>query len=534
MASKNFILNLIAEQAYIHNIKEDGNSFAENEILFNAISETYIPLLNMLERLEADNVPCKLGLVLSAPLCTLLEDPQVQKQYLDWLDSRIALGEKEKERNASNPELLAQTERCLEKATKDKLDYSEKYGQDILGAIRSYAKKGVLELTATAASYAFLPHYADLTEVLNAQIETGLYAQKHFFGEAGEGFYLPYLGWAKGIDKALRSYGVNYSIVDTRSFLFAQDAPETGIFRPLRTDSSLVLFARDSETPADINSEDGFRHNEVYLSQQRDIGFELDRALLGDFLKEDDARINTGYKYWANGEDDEDETDESVIYNEEAALKQAKEDAIAFYEKKSAKLLTAQAYLKDESPCLVCAIPAELLGQKWAEGMIWLENVIRLVAEKQEIQLSLCREQISSQFTLPKITPYPCAASGTGYGEDLLDSSNSWMLRYIRKASERMIDLTERFPAETGLKARLLNLGAKEVLLAQSSAWPKMMADRRFPDYASDSFKKNIISFTTVFDSLASSTVSTEWLTKLEKEHAVFPWINYRIFSRKK
>jgi len=534
MSNKNLILNIIAEQAYIHNIKEEGNSFAQNEILFTAISETYIPLLNMLSSLEADNVSFKLGLVLSAPLCTLLEDPQVQKQYLDWLDSRIALGEREKERNAGNPTLLAQTERCLNKAIKDKLDYSEKYGQDILGAIREFSKKGYLELTATAASFAFLPHYADLTEVLNAQIETGLYAQKHFLGEAGEGFYLPYLGWSKGFDKVLRSYGVNYSIVDTRSFLFAQEAPETGIFRPLRTDASLVLFARDSETPSDINGEDGFRFNEVYLSQNRDIGFELDRKLLGDFIKEDDARIQSGYKYWSIGDDD-DETGETTSYNAEEALEQAKKDALTFYESKKNKLLKASQHLpEEEDPCLVCNIPAELLGQTWAEGIVWLENVIRTIAEKNEIVLSLCRDQISSQFTLPKINPYPCAASGTGYEEDLLDSTNSWMLRYVRKASERMIDLTERFPAETGLKARLLNLGAKEVLLAQSSDWPKMVNDHRFPDYAEESFKKNIISFTTVFDSLASSTVSTEWLTRLEKEHYVFPWINYRIFSRKK
>ena len=108
------------------------------------------------------------------------------------------------------------------------------------------------------------------------------------------------------------------------------------------------------------------------------------------------------------------------------------------------------------------------------------------------------------------------------------------MVRYVRKASERMIDLTERFPSETGLKARLLNLGAKEVLLAQGSDWPKMIQEGQLPDFAREQFKKNILAFTTVFDSLASNTVSTEWLTELEKEHPLFSWLNYRIFSRKK
>ena len=97
-----------------------------------------------------------------------------------------------------------------------------------------------------------------------------------------------------------------------------------------------------------------------------------------------------------------------------------------------------------------------------------------------------------------------------------------------------MIDLTERFPSDTGLKARLLNLGAKELLLAQSGDWQKMIHEDRLPDYVKDMFQKNILSFTTVFDSLGSNTVSTEWLTEIEKEHPIFPWMNYRVFSRKK
>ena len=47
-------------------------------------------------------------------------------------------------------------------------------------------------------------------------------------------------------------------------------------------------------------------------------------------------------------------------------------------------------------------------------------------------------------------------------------------------------------------------------------------------------FKDEILSFTRVFDSLASNTVSTEWLTSCERKNTIFPWLNYRIFSKKK
>ena len=57
--------------------------------------------------------------------------------------------------------------------------------------------------------------------------------------------------------------------------------------------------------------------------------------------------------------------------------------------------------------------------------------------------------------------------------------------------------------------------------------------EQDFSDFARESFTKSVIDFTKVFDALGSNTVSTEWLTKLEKEHNLFPWLNYRIFCRK-
>ena len=115
-----------------------------------------------------------------------------------------------------------------------------------------------------------------------------------------------------------------------------------------------------------------------------------------------------------------------------------------------------------------------------------------------------------------------------------MDNSNSWMIRYTRKATQRIIDLAERFPSETSLKERLLNMAAKQVLLAQSGDWPAMIHDGKTPDYIEELFKDEILSFTRVFDSLASNTVSTEWLTSCERKNKIFPWLNYRIFSKKK
>ena len=211
-----------------------------------------------------------------------------------------------------------------------------------------------------------------------------------------------------------------------------------------------------------------------------------------------------------------------------------KRDAEDFYCKKLDKLEKAEQLLDGKDNVLTCVIPARLIGDSWHEGVAWLEHVIRLAASEGKMTLSFCKDHIDKQFSLPKITPYPCSAEGSGYGEDLLDSSNNWMTDCIRIASERMIDLTDRFPMETGIKARILNLGAKEVLLAQSAAWQKMVYDGNLPEYAEKAFSSCIRNFNLVFDALASNTVNTEWLCRMEKDDSIFPWLSYKVFSKKR
>ncbi len=95
MGKKNLIISIIAEQGFIRNIGEDGAHSEENEILFNAISETYIPLLNLINKFEEEKLPVKFAMVLSPQLCALLDDAQLQQKYIEYLEGKIALAEKE-------------------------------------------------------------------------------------------------------------------------------------------------------------------------------------------------------------------------------------------------------------------------------------------------------------------------------------------------------------------------------------------------------------------------------------------------------
>ncbi|MGN0728802.1 1,4-alpha-glucan branching protein domain-containing protein [Treponema sp.] len=529
MSGKKLVLIIEASQGYLPQAEDREGFQFQNSQIFSAITETYIPLLNMFARLEKENIQFKLGLAVSPSICALLSDPHIQDLYVEYLDALIELGKSEISR-CSTMDCREQAQKCLERIEKTKADFVDLYGKNILAQIRRYEKLGFLELIPTAATSAYLPHYSDFTEAINAQVETGLYSQRNFFGSTGDGFWLPFMGWDKALEIPLRSYGINYTVLDARSILFSEQCPDEGIFHPVRTKRSLVIFGNDPDTFQQIAGEEGFCQNEVYRSQTRDIGFELPQESLGGYFGGSGARIPTGYKYWSNESEDGD----TVPYNEQKAELQIIEDAFSFYSSKAEKLSQASECMGEKDAVLVCTIPAEFLGQKWHEGVAWLENVIRCQASKRGFEFDLCRNLLKNQFSLKKIEPYQCSANGLGYGEDLLDNSNSWMLRYTRKATQRIIDLAERFPSESSLKERLLNMAAKQVLLAQSGNWPAMIHDGQMLDYVESLFKDEILSFTKVFASLASNTVSTEWLTSCERKNPLFPWLNYRIFSRKK
>lgn len=524
MSKKSLIFCISAHQPYICH-KED-EFLPQNELLFTAISETYLPLLNMFSNLEADGVSFKIMMCFSPSLCALLSDPQIQSQYIEWLDRGIALGEKQVALYGDDDPRKVLAQKQLDLSIQNRRDFTETYQQDLLSKFSYYAKKGNLELLATAATNCYLPMYADLPQAVQAQIEVGLISHRHYFESAPEGFWLPYMGYAPGLESLIRPYGFHYTILDSHGLLFGTPVPENGIFGPAKCFNALAVFARDNAAaPGFEDDVEKIALKSVYRDQNRDIGFEESLENLEGFLNSKNVRLSTGYKYWSQEEDS--------FYKPEEALASLKADAKTFLDEKSKKLNQASELLKNNDALSLCCFDSSFFGQQWHEGIAWLEEIFRQIANRDDIEMGHCSEFIQDKTKLPRITPFNSAGAGTGYAEDLIDHSNDWMIRYVRKAVERMVDLTQRFPTDTGLKERSLNLAAKEVLLAQSGDWAKMLKEQDFGDYASERFKESIGAFSTVYDSLGSNSISTEWLTNMERKHRIFSWINYRAFSSK-
>ena len=519
-----------ASQDFIRHSDEDlrDNAPVLNNF-FEAISNVYIPLLRMIEKLEEDNLKYRFTLVLPPVLCNMLSDPLLQDEYISWLEKRNVLGKAELRRNKADSKICEIINSTIDENKKLIADFKDKYHKNLIPVFAEYMTRGYIEIMGTCGTDIFMPHYADMKEIISAQIECGLHAYRQYFGIMPEGFWLPAMGYTPGIEKLIRAYGYTYTILDSRSILFSETVPETGIFYPSRTDNSLVIFGRNRVIDCELFGENGIIFNECYRNQNRDVGYELPMEKLSSIMDKEGIRYSTGYKYWNRCF-----KDSGCLYDKESAAEQVEKDAQTFVEKRLQTLSSAEKLLpKCNFVTEICTLDISKLSKTWKECIDWLEAVIRK-ADAAGLSLLSCDRMCDEQYNLEKIEPYFSAGSGAGYGENLLSSKNCWMMRYIRKSCERMIDLAGRFPMDTGLKTRLLNLGAKELMLAQSLNLAKMINRSEFPQFAEKRFKESIAAFTSVFDSLGSNTVSTEWLTKLEARDSVFPWMNYRIFCKKR
>ncbi len=521
MGSKNFVIVVNCHYPYIKFASDAESRYEEeNTLVFQQISNVYLPLLRLLSKIKREDLDAKIALVFSASACENLCDEDIKKRYNRWLDNLIELGEKEVVRTKGDSACNETAKYNLNLALDNKKSFNEVWGCDILKAFAHFARDGYAEILATCGTYLFMPLFADMREVLNAQVESGLYAVRHHFGQSADGFFLPEMGYAPGIEEVLKSYGVNYTILPSQSFLFSESSPRNGIFLPARCLNGLSIFAAD-----DFYEHEGYNRPGVYRNISADLAWELPAKDLAPFTKEGHSRSATGWGYKNNADE---------VYDVKAALLQANEDAEDFFRKKDEILSRAQIYLGEDTDVSYSLVfnAADMVAG-WSECFVGLDAFIHAAVENR-VKLVSYSDLLAGKFGGQKISPYPAAFSEFPYGENLVSNKNSWMIRYLRKACERIVDLVSRFPGDGGLKARLLNLGARELLLAQDCSLSKMVDANFYSDYAAEYFKRAVVSFTNVYDALGTNTVSTEWFCALEKLHPVFPWLNYRIFAKKK
>src|ERR1043166_846311 len=91
-----FSLVLHAHLPFVRHAEHE--KFLEESWLFEAITESYLPLLQVLEGWQRDGMTAPITLTLTPTLCEMLQDPLLKQRYARHLSDLIELSEKEIQR----------------------------------------------------------------------------------------------------------------------------------------------------------------------------------------------------------------------------------------------------------------------------------------------------------------------------------------------------------------------------------------------------------------------------------------------------
>lgn len=500
--------------------------FLEEKWFYEAVIEVYLPLLEMLRRLEHDRVPCALTVSITPPLAGMLQDPLLMRRFEGQLDRLIELAEKEVQRTRWQPK-FNNLARMYEKQFKKAKDLYQRLGGDILDGFLYFQDQSRLEIIASAATHGYLPLMIH-REAQRAQIKTGIESYRRAFGWSPQGFWLPECGYTPGVEELLAEEDIEWFIIDSHGLLHARPRPRYAVYAPAYTPSHVAVFGRDWESSKQVwSADEGYPGDYDYREFYRDIGYDLDWDYVRPYVS-GGVRNHTGIKYYRiTGK-----TEDKVVYDPTAAREKAAIHAGNFMFNRE-KQIEYLADNMDRPPIVVAPYDAELFGHWWYEGPLWLEYVIRKSAYDQSVfELTTPTRYLADNPRLQVVQPVMSSWGHKGYNEVWLEGSNDWIYRHLHKASERMVELASSFPTPSELERRALNQAARELLLAQSSDWAFIMKTGTMVPYAVARTKMHINRFTELYEQLRSRSVDERRLAYLESTDNIFPEMDYSVYQR--
>lgn len=502
--------------------------FLEEDWLYEAITETYLPILSVFEGLVNDGIPWRVTMSLTPTLCAMLSDDLLQSRYLKHIEKSIELSYKEIERTHFEPQFNNLARMYNNKFIEARNLFVDKYKRNLLNGFKYFQDIGNLEIITCGATHGFLPLSEINKTAVKAQIKIAADDYQRIFGRRPRGIWLPECGYLEGFEQLLKDEGLLFFFVDSHGILHATPRPKYGVFAPIYCKNGVAAFGRDVETGKAVwSAKEGYPGDYNYREFYRDIGFDLDYDYIKDYIHVDGTRINTGIKYFRiTGPGNHKEP-----YNPEWAKSKAADHAANFMFNREKQIAHLSGFM-GKKPIIVSMYDAELFGHWWYEGPDWINYLIRKINYDQKTfrlvnPFEYLLENKRNQVSTPSLSSW----GYKGYAEVWLDGCNDWIYRHMHKAEERMIKLSHEFPNAQGIDRRALNQAARELLLAQSSDWAFIMKMGTVVPYAVKRFKEHIERFTKLYNDIKSKNIDNNYLSNLEYKDSIFPEIDYMVYQ---
>ena len=505
--------------------------FLEEDWLYEAMTETYLPLLEVFDKCVEDGVKFRITLTLTPPLVGMMRDQLLMERYAKRLDSLCELADKELHRTRGDAQFAPLARHYQEHLYHLRRLFHDRYRRDLVGAFKRLQDAGALEIITCGATHGFLPLMMQ-PEAIKAQVQVACAHYRMHFGRDPRGIWLPECGYAPGIDKYLAAENIRFFFVDSHALENSVPRPRRGVYAPIYTPSGVAAFARDPESSMQVwSAETGYPGDPSYREFYRDIGWDLDYDYVRPYIQATGDRKNTGIKYYRiTGKVP---LGEKQPYDPAAARARAEEHAANFLFNRRRQMEYLRGALGEGGPPPIVISPydAELYGHWWYEGPMFLDFLVRKAARDEDVLELKSPIDYLAEYPEQQLSQPPLSSWGAGgYAAVWLDEVNDWIYRYLHKAEARMVEMARLHQDASGVTRRALNQAARELLLAQSSDWAFIIKTGTMVDYAVRRTREHLLRFTKIYDQVKGKGIDEQWLASVESRDNLFPEIDYRVY----
>lgn len=534
------------------------------EWLHEALSETYIPLLDVFYNLIEEGEKPKATIGITPVLAEQLNDPYLSERFQKYMEIKIEECEEDIKRNASNPKLRDLA--IFYKGFFNEIisSYIDRYNYDVIGAFRKLQDEGFIEIITCAATHGYLP-LLGRDSAINAQIKVGVESYKRLFGREPKGIWLPECayrhgyewispvegeyaqkGFRPGIEKFLIENKIKYFIVDTHTI---EGGKTMGVYA-LRFPVLQKLYQQSVREYKEIKVDEPKTTFSPYLLKYNDdfiaivgrnekAGLQVWSGEWGypgdgwyrEFHKKDSI---SGLQYWRVTGSDVD-LGSKALYEPNMVMTRVEENSDHFVHMVYSLL---KDYKKQTGKNGIVAAPydSELFGHWWFEGPKWIKQVLETMVNIEELDLTTISEYLEK--FVPEVTiRIPESSWGEGGHHWVwLNQDTYWIWPHIYESEKKMEDLAKKYrKTDDDFIKKVLNQAARELLLLESSDWPFLITTWQARDYASNRFSEHLDSFRNLVDAVEQGRKDKEfrkYLETIEEKDKIFPNIDFTIYAK--
>ena len=516
--------------------------FLEENWFFEAMAETYLPIIQMLNRLEEKGVPGTLNFSVSSALLAMLTDRSLLDKFSSHLHKQLELLDREKVRLQNDAERMEVVNFYYRRQVALINTWERDCGCEIVPALKRLEQIGKINLLTCVGTHPFLPAYQSDIESIRLQLKITVRAFEDAFGRKPRGLWLPECGYFEGLDAILAEYGFKYFFLETHGVLLAKPAPKYGVFAPIKTPAGLYCFGREQSSSMEVWSrKTGYPGHPEYREFFKDIAHERESDYLGDYFLAAGTHIETGLKYYRiTGSEDK------KVYRPWNALRLVEDHARLFVANREATVSSLLPNMDGNKVSILCPYDAELFGHWWFEGPLFIEKMFERAASSNVVEMASLENSVPSKAAGTAADsevhkPIFSSWGEGGFGEVWMNDEVAFQYPLFFRMRKMMDDLKSRIShgaraasrtavgnahcSKNTTAKRFLAQMARELVLFQASDWAFMIHNNSAADYARARLNGHYENVCALYREAVKANPDMRLLKKLEQKNNLFPWI---------